>query len=46
MYNVYTKFLKQGEFIMIKIVAADMDGTSLGTDENISETNIQLQNPD
>ena len=26
---------------MIKIVAADMDGTSLGTDENISETNIK-----
>ena len=26
---------------MIKIVAADMDGTSLGTDENISEANIK-----
>ncbi len=26
---------------MIKMVAADMDGTSLGTDENISETNIK-----
>ena len=26
---------------MIKIVAADMDGTSLGTDENISETSIK-----
>ena len=26
---------------MIKMIAADMDGTSLGTDENISETNIK-----
>ena len=26
---------------MVKMVAADMDGTSLGTDENISETNIK-----
>lgn len=26
---------------MIRMVAADMDGTSLGTDENISKTNIE-----
>ena len=41
MYNVYTRNFKQGELRMIKMVAADMDGTSLGTDENISETNIK-----